>query len=110
MGNPNTLDAWIEEQRRVLAGLSSHQDRSSEGQLLVLGQEESLRAGEWALRMVEQGLYGNCERCGGAIDPARLRALPTATTCYHCATALSTSNRRRLSIQAIAARPRAPTP
>lgn len=26
----------------------------------------------------------NCRKCGGAIPPARLKALPSATTCVAC--------------------------
>jgi DnaK suppressor protein len=37
-----------------------------------------------ALRRLEEGQYGICERCGGRIEPARLAALPEATTCRAC--------------------------
>ena len=35
---------------------------------------------EAAVRRIEQGVYGLCERCGQAINPERLQALPYATT------------------------------
>jgi DnaK suppressor protein len=38
-----------------------------------------------ALDRVEAGTYGRCTVCGGSIAPARLDALPTATTCVPCA-------------------------
>lgn len=38
-----------------------------------------------ALRRLEDGRYGTCERCGGAIDDARLDLMPEATTCRGCA-------------------------
>lgn len=37
-----------------------------------------------ALQRIENGTYGFCQRCGRAIDTARLRALPTASLCYEC--------------------------
>jgi RNA polymerase-binding transcription factor DksA len=37
-----------------------------------------------ALRRLHEGHYGLCERCGGVIEPARLAALPEATTCRAC--------------------------
>jgi RNA polymerase-binding transcription factor len=37
-----------------------------------------------ALRRLHEGHYGLCERCGGFIEPARLAALPEATTCRAC--------------------------
>ncbi|MCC5948316.1 MAG: TraR/DksA C4-type zinc finger protein [Nitriliruptoraceae bacterium] len=37
-----------------------------------------------AIRRIEQGSYGTCERCGERIDAARLEALPHATLCMDC--------------------------
>lgn len=39
---------------------------------------------EAALSRLEKGIFGVCERCGHAIDHARLRALPYARLCIHC--------------------------
>ena len=38
-----------------------------------------------ALRRMDAGTYGVCARCGRTIGPARLDALPSATTCVACA-------------------------
>ncbi len=38
-----------------------------------------------ALRAIDEGTYGRCERCGEWIDPARLRALPFTDRCFTCA-------------------------
>lgn len=38
-----------------------------------------------AIRRIEGGDYGRCEVCGRPIDPERLEALPTASTCVGCA-------------------------
>ncbi|MFA9445429.1 TraR/DksA family transcriptional regulator [Egicoccus sp. AB-alg6-2] len=37
-----------------------------------------------ALRRMDAGAYGTCERCGNAIETARLEALPYATLCMDC--------------------------
>jgi len=37
-----------------------------------------------ALRAIDKGLYGVCERCGQPIDPARLEVKPDATLCLKC--------------------------
>ena len=34
-----------------------------------------------ALEKMDKGIYGVCEKCGTAIDPARLKALPHAMLC-----------------------------
>lgn len=39
---------------------------------------------EDALKRMDDGTYGACQKCGRAIDPARLRALPTASFCLSC--------------------------
>ena len=39
-----------------------------------------------AISRLDQGSYGLCEKCGGAIGAARLHALPAATRCIQCAT------------------------
>lgn len=40
-----------------------------------------------SLARMERGSYGECARCGGAIDVARLRAVPDADRCARCAAA-----------------------
>ncbi len=37
-----------------------------------------------ALRKIDDGTYGTCDRCGGSINPNRLRAIPYATMCIEC--------------------------
>ncbi len=42
-----------------------------------------LRVG-YCLKMIKDGTYGSCEKCGKAISLDRLKALPTATYCSLC--------------------------
>ncbi|WP_242593695.1 TraR/DksA family transcriptional regulator [Corallococcus exiguus] len=42
---------------------------------------------EAALERIEQGRFGCCERCGGAIGRQRLLAVPEARCCLACADA-----------------------
>ncbi|MFN2524668.1 MAG: TraR/DksA C4-type zinc finger protein [Actinomycetota bacterium] len=37
-----------------------------------------------AIGRIDEGVYGVCERCGGPIDAARLKALPHAVLCMDC--------------------------
>ena len=54
-----------------------------------LALRESLRQKvqsiEVALRKLEDGAYGVCERCHGSISPERLAVLPHTTLCIDCA-------------------------
>lgn len=44
-----------------------------------------LRKVELALRRIDAGAYGNCERCGDPIPVTRLEVLPYVTFCVTCA-------------------------
>ena len=61
---------------------------------LVRGLRRKLESIEKALRQAQQGQYGICERCGEAIDPARLEVVPEATLCVRCKTLVE--RRRRM--------------
>lgn len=46
--------------------------------------EHSLADVETALRKIEDGSYGHCDRCGRRIEDARLAAMPAAARCVTC--------------------------
>jgi DnaK suppressor protein len=48
------------------------------------GKERTLDQVDEALKRMEEGTYGVCERCGEEIDFARLKAIPQATLCMNC--------------------------
>lgn len=48
----------------------------------LLVTEEKLRR---ALAKLEEGSYGRCDRCGGAIAAGRLEAAPESALCIDCA-------------------------
>ncbi|WP_310964539.1 TraR/DksA family transcriptional regulator [Nocardioides terrisoli] len=56
----------------------------SQLEALIRQAQERLREVDRALERWDAGRYGVCSRCGGSIDPARLEARPTATTCLTC--------------------------
>jgi DnaK suppressor protein len=52
----------------------------------LLGQTRNqLSRVDAALRRLDEGRYGVCERCGQQIAAGRLEARPTATMCIACA-------------------------
>lgn len=61
-------DVW--EHERTLAFLEVAQTR--------------LEAVELALKLVETGRYGTCQRCGSPIEKERLEALPDTSLCLKC--------------------------
>ena len=56
-----------------------------EAEALAAQLQEALAQVEKALRKIEQGAYGTCERCGKPISPARLEAQPATAFCIDCA-------------------------
>ncbi|MFM8267119.1 MAG: TraR/DksA family transcriptional regulator [Ilumatobacteraceae bacterium] len=46
---------------------------------------QQLAAVEAALARLDDGTYGSCEKCGGAIGAERLEAMPWARHCISCA-------------------------
>lgn len=53
---------------------------------LQQNMERMLEQVEKALKRIETGGYGTCERCGRGIDTERLQALPYVTLCITCQT------------------------
>jgi len=47
-------------------------------------EEAKLAAIEAALKRIENGTYGTCQRCGKPIAEERLEALPYAELCIEC--------------------------
>jgi RNA polymerase-binding transcription factor DksA len=54
---------------------------------LVGSLRDTLNDIEDALRKIDEGTYGQCEQCGGAIGEPRLEAMPAARSCIACASA-----------------------
>jgi DnaK suppressor protein len=75
--------------RRDLSDMLDSQDPAADsdgaGVLLLLQQaEQRLWEVEQALQRLDSGTYGYCTTCGRGIRLQRLRALPTATSCFTC--------------------------
>lgn len=51
---------------------------------LASSRQDSLYDVEDAIRRIDDGSFGACETCGGAIERARLKALPFAKKCMGC--------------------------
>lgn len=64
----------------------SAQSTAERGKVLALVERlrEQLAEVRHALQKIDEGTYGVCERCGNAIAPERLEAIPYATLCVGC--------------------------
>ncbi|MFQ6016150.1 MAG: TraR/DksA family transcriptional regulator [Anaerolineae bacterium] len=51
---------------------------------LVQTLERKVESIEYALRRMEKGDYGICERCGAEIGTERLKVVPETTLCVSC--------------------------
>ncbi|MBX2997006.1 MAG: TraR/DksA C4-type zinc finger protein [Caldilineaceae bacterium] len=56
--------------------------------------ERRLQDTNHALRALEKGEYGICERCNNPIEPERLEVKPDATMCLNCQREVEAVNRR----------------
>ncbi len=90
------LDVLLKRVGAIETDLRRPSDRDSEERAIELendavleGLDEASRAEvtqlRVALRRVDAGTYGVCERCGAAIGAARRAAIPSTTTCVACA-------------------------
>jgi DnaK suppressor protein len=51
---------------------------------LAEGERERLFALDDALKRIDEGIYGKCDSCEGAISRQRLKAMPQAQKCIKC--------------------------
>ena len=61
--------------------------------------EDRIRQIDEALRAIDAGTYGYCTICGNMINPARLRALPSAKTCIRCQSEAENKNNGRIFVR-----------
>ncbi len=67
-----------------LADVASDTFEREKGLALESTVQQMLTQVEDALARIDSGMYGICQRCGGPIDHARLRAIPYAKLCIRC--------------------------
>ena len=67
-----------------VAELSDTDLREDLGLALLSIRTEMLQEIDRALEQIEDGVYGICVDCGGAISSRRLEALPAAIRCRSC--------------------------
>lgn len=73
-----TYDANFADSSQVTA-------ERGEAEALASQLQEALEHVEKALKKLDAGTYGACERCGKPIAPGRLEAQPATALCIDCA-------------------------
>jgi RNA polymerase-binding protein DksA len=84
--NPGTIEDETDEMpidNHLAENASATFDREID-YTLEENSEHVLAEIDAALRRIDEGTYGSCERCGRPIDPERLEAIPYATLCIDC--------------------------
>lgn len=61
---------------------------------LIAVMERRMQDIEHALRAIEKGQYGLCERCSNPIEPERLEVKPDAILCLNCQREVEAINKR----------------
>src|SRR5438105_3623625 len=51
---------------------------------VIRTMEDKIESLDYALKALDSGQYGTCERCGNEIGAERLKAIPGATLCVKC--------------------------
>ena len=85
-------------------GVSTDDEHDPEGATLAFERQhvaalleaarEQVATVDAALRRLDEGRYGVCDRCGQPIGAERLAARPAAATCVRCAGAAGRGRRR----------------
>lgn len=104
---PHDVRAELDEQRRfrieqlqeltadAAEAISAADDpRLQVNRVLKLAAESALAEIEGALRRLEQGTYGTCERCAEPIAWERLEVLPMTGLCTPCQWMMETNQTR----------------
>jgi RNA polymerase-binding transcription factor DksA len=76
-------EALLQRSSRLRARAGASEDAG--GIRLTDADLRELRDIESALARIDQGEFGRCAQCGGAIGRHRLRAIPEARHCMTCA-------------------------
>ncbi len=67
-----------------MADVGNDEEEMEKQHLLLTEEGKSLALIDEALKKIENGKFGICERCGEPIIKSRLEARPYASFCYEC--------------------------
>lgn len=73
----------VEKTADEVDAANNHLNQTLETKLLTR-KASYIRKIDYALEKIEEGTYGECEKCGDEIAAKRLLARPTASLCLYC--------------------------
>ncbi|MEN9724435.1 MAG: hypothetical protein RJB38_2421 [Pseudomonadota bacterium] len=97
VGLRRSTEEWIDSEDLIQADsvdqASADTDRGISVQ--IRNRDRALlREVDEALRRIENGTFGDCERCGEEISEPRLKANPSTTLCINCKAELESEDMR----------------
>lgn len=82
--SPKEATGELSTYRTHIADLGSDTFQKEIAAYLTTQETQILMKIDNALRKIEEGTYGKCERCNKEIDEGRLEAIPYAELCIDC--------------------------
>lgn len=82
--SPKEATGELSTYRTHIADLGSDTFQKEIAAYLTTQETQILMKIDNALRKIEEGIYGKCERCNKEIDEGRLEAIPYAEFCIDC--------------------------
>ncbi|MEO0086482.1 MAG: TraR/DksA family transcriptional regulator [candidate division WOR-3 bacterium] len=82
--SPKEATGELSTYRTHIADLGSDTYQKEIAAYLTTQETQILMKIDKALRKIEEGIYGKCEKCNKEIDEGRLEAIPYAELCIDC--------------------------
>jgi len=97
VGLRRSTEEWIDSEDLIQADSVDQASADTDRGIAVQMRNRDrviLREVEQALRRIENGTFGECERCGEDISEPRLKANPSTTLCINCKAELESEEQR----------------
>ncbi|MCX7837421.1 MAG: TraR/DksA family transcriptional regulator [candidate division WOR-3 bacterium] len=92
--SPKEATGELSTYRTHIADLGSETYQKEIAAYLTTQETQILMKIDKALRKIEEGIYGKCEKCNKEIEEARLEVIPYAELCISCQRELEKRQKR----------------
>ncbi len=97
VGLRRSTEEWIDSEDLIQADAVDQASADTDRGIAVQIRNRDrviLREVDEALRRIENGTFGDCDRCGEEISEPRLKANPSTTLCINCKAELESEGQR----------------